>query len=166
MSPAALIRLLAEVEHLIYVKEEAHPSAHHISAIVAEAGGHCQGRFRGCVVPLDDLGNATGCQRLYARRASRGHSCGHLSRISIWRRKHSARSFRSTPPLDQHGANPRPPPRQRSPRAPPASSKRAACARPAARKLDDEDHRELDAILAKLRPLFRTHQPAITEGVK
>ena len=47
MQPPALVRLLTEVEHLIYVKEEANPSAHHISAIVAEAGDHCQGVFGG-----------------------------------------------------------------------------------------------------------------------
>ena len=47
MQPPALVRLLTEVEHLIYVKEEANPSAHHISAIIAEAGDHCRGVFGG-----------------------------------------------------------------------------------------------------------------------
>ncbi len=165
MSPAALIRLLAEVEHLIYVKEEAHPSAHHISAIVAEAGGHCQGVFGGawCRWMISEM-----------RRGASGFMPGapvvdiHVDIYHAFQSgdENTARDlFDQLLPLTnmvqilglrlvkevlvRRGI-----------------FKTSGMRAPGSTQLDDEDHRELDAILAKLRPLFRTHQPAITEGVK
>jgi dihydrodipicolinate synthase/N-acetylneuraminate lyase len=47
LSPAMLLRLLREVENVRYIKEEMTPSAHHISAVVAEVGQDCWGVFGG-----------------------------------------------------------------------------------------------------------------------
>ena len=42
-----LLRLLREIENVRYVKEEAHPSAHHIAALVAAGGEDCLGVLGG-----------------------------------------------------------------------------------------------------------------------
>ena len=42
-----LVRLLNEVEQIRYIKEEASPSAHHVSAVVKAAGDKCDGIFGG-----------------------------------------------------------------------------------------------------------------------
>jgi dihydrodipicolinate synthase/N-acetylneuraminate lyase len=47
MAPPMLIRLLEEVEQIRYIKEEAHPSAHNLSAVLAAVGGRCEGVFGG-----------------------------------------------------------------------------------------------------------------------
>ncbi len=47
MDPAFLVRLLNEIEQIRYIKEEAPPSAHHVSAVVAAAGDSCDGVFGG-----------------------------------------------------------------------------------------------------------------------
>ena len=47
MSPAFLLRLLREVENVQYIKEEAQPSAHNISTVLAAAGSDCKGIFGG-----------------------------------------------------------------------------------------------------------------------
>lgn len=47
MDAALLAGLLREVEFVQYVKEEMHPSAHHISALLAQAGPDCRGVFGG-----------------------------------------------------------------------------------------------------------------------
>lgn len=47
LSPDMLVRLLNEVEQIRYIKEEAHPSAHHVSAVVKAAGDQCDGIFGG-----------------------------------------------------------------------------------------------------------------------
>ena len=47
LSPAFLLRLLREVDHMHYVKEEMAPSAHHISALVTALGQDCWGVFGG-----------------------------------------------------------------------------------------------------------------------
>jgi 4-hydroxy-tetrahydrodipicolinate synthase len=47
LAPDFLLRLLREVEHVHYIKEEMHPSAHHISAVVAAAGPASWGVFGG-----------------------------------------------------------------------------------------------------------------------
>ncbi len=44
---AFLMRLLREVENIHYIKEEAHPSAHNISTIIAASGADCWGVFGG-----------------------------------------------------------------------------------------------------------------------
>lgn len=47
MSPAFLTRLIREVEHVCYIKEEANPSAHNISTVVTTLGDECMGVFGG-----------------------------------------------------------------------------------------------------------------------
>ena len=47
VSPDFLVRLLNEVEQIRYIKEEANPSAHHVSAVVKAAGDKCDGIFGG-----------------------------------------------------------------------------------------------------------------------
>ncbi len=42
-----LLRLLNEVENIRYIKEEAHPSAHNLSRVVQAAGDRCDGVFGG-----------------------------------------------------------------------------------------------------------------------
>jgi 4-hydroxy-tetrahydrodipicolinate synthase len=47
MDAALLARLLREVEQIRYIKEEMHPSAHQISAVLAQVGSECSGVFGG-----------------------------------------------------------------------------------------------------------------------
>jgi 4-hydroxy-tetrahydrodipicolinate synthase len=47
MPPDLLVRLLREVEPVRYIKEEASPSAHNVSAVVKAAGDRCDGIFGG-----------------------------------------------------------------------------------------------------------------------
>lgn len=49
LSPALMVRLLHEVAHVAYIKEEAAPSAHHISAVLSLAGDRCRGVFGGAL---------------------------------------------------------------------------------------------------------------------
>lgn len=47
MDPSFLQHLLQEIEHVNYVKEEMHPSAHNISAVLDQVGEDCLGVFGG-----------------------------------------------------------------------------------------------------------------------
>ncbi|HJZ50056.1 MAG TPA: dihydrodipicolinate synthase family protein [Roseiflexaceae bacterium] len=47
LSPDFLIRLLREVEQIRYIKEEASPSAHNLSAVMRATGDRCDGIFGG-----------------------------------------------------------------------------------------------------------------------
>jgi len=47
LSPDFLIRLLREIEQIRYIKEEASPSAHNLSAVVRATGNRCDGIFGG-----------------------------------------------------------------------------------------------------------------------
>ena len=47
MSPALLARMLREIEHVSYVKEETAPSGHNISAVLDAVGDECLGVFGG-----------------------------------------------------------------------------------------------------------------------
>jgi 4-hydroxy-tetrahydrodipicolinate synthase len=49
LDSALLSRLLTEIEHVRYVKEEMAPSAHHISGVVQGAGDECWGVFGGAL---------------------------------------------------------------------------------------------------------------------
>ena len=49
ISAAMLVRILREVEQVKYIKEEAAPSAHHISAVVEAVGELCWGVFGGAL---------------------------------------------------------------------------------------------------------------------
>lgn len=46
-SPATLVQLLNDVPEIRYIKEEANPSAHNLSAVVAAVGERCDGVFGG-----------------------------------------------------------------------------------------------------------------------
>ncbi len=154
MSPPALLRLLTEVEHLIYVKEEAHPSAHHISAIAAQAGDHCQGVFGGawCRWMISET-----------RRGARGFMPGAPVvdiHVDIWHALQAGDENTARDLFDQ---------------LLPLTNliqilglrlvkevlvrrgifKTSHMRAPGSTQLDRDDHRELDAILTKLRPLFR-----------
>ena len=47
LSPDFLIRLLREIEQIRYIKEEASPSAHNLSAVARATGDRCDGIFGG-----------------------------------------------------------------------------------------------------------------------
>jgi len=47
MAPALLVRLLNEIGQIRYIKEEASPSAHNISAVLGAVGERCHGIFGG-----------------------------------------------------------------------------------------------------------------------
>jgi len=47
MAPAFLVHLLNEVAQIRYIKEEANPSAHNISAVLSAVGERCEGIFGG-----------------------------------------------------------------------------------------------------------------------
>jgi dihydrodipicolinate synthase/N-acetylneuraminate lyase len=47
LSPDFLIRLLREIEQIRYIKEEASPSAHNLSAVTRATGDRCDGIFGG-----------------------------------------------------------------------------------------------------------------------
>ena len=49
LSPALLVRILREVEHVHYIKEELSPSAHNISAVLNTTGEECWGVFGGAL---------------------------------------------------------------------------------------------------------------------
>jgi len=49
IDPAFMVRLLREVEYVQYIKEEMTPSAHNISAVVKAVGDECQGVFGGAL---------------------------------------------------------------------------------------------------------------------
>jgi len=49
MAPPFLVRLLREVEHIRYIKEETPPSAHNISAVLDAVGDECWGVFGGAL---------------------------------------------------------------------------------------------------------------------
>ena len=49
LSPALISRLLREVEHVHYIKEEMSPSAHNISAVLSTADAECWGVFGGAL---------------------------------------------------------------------------------------------------------------------
>jgi 4-hydroxy-tetrahydrodipicolinate synthase len=161
MSPAFLLRLLREVEHVQYIKEEATPSAHNISAVLAatsEQGSECKGIF----------GGAWG--RWMMSEMQRGASGFMPSvevvdvHVQIWN------AFQAG---DEAGA------RQIYNRLLPFINltfllglrlckevlvrrgiiQTAGMRLPGDFLLDDEDYRELDTILADLRPLFRANPP-------
>jgi 4-hydroxy-tetrahydrodipicolinate synthase len=154
LSPAMLGRLLREVEHVCYIKEEAAPSAHNISAVLSTAGAECWGVF----------GGALGRWMLSEMR--RG-ACGFMPAaevpdvyVQVW---------------DAFQAGDEPRARALFNRLLPLINfemllgmqvckevlvrrgviRTARMRTPGSVPLDDDDRRELDAILAELAPLFR-----------
>ena len=49
LSPALMARLVREVEHVRYIKEENAPSAHNVSAVLSAVGEQCWGIFGGAL---------------------------------------------------------------------------------------------------------------------
>jgi dihydrodipicolinate synthase/N-acetylneuraminate lyase len=154
LDPAFLMRLIREVEHVHYIKEEANPSAHNISAVVNTLGSECRGVF----------GGAWG--RWMMSEMRRGASGFMPSveivdiHVQIWN------AFQAG---DEAGA------RQIYNRLLPLINltfllglrlckeilvrrgviETARMRTPGTFELDEEDYRELDTILADLRPLFK-----------
>ncbi len=150
-----MLRLLSEVEHVRYVKEEMSPSAHNISAVLSAAGDRCWGVF----------GGALG--RWMISEMRRG-ACGFMPAaesvdvyVQVWEafqagdEAEARRIFNRLLPLinlimllglrvckevlAQRGV-----------------IQTASMRTPGCVELDEDDRRELEAVLADLRPYFRT----------
>jgi dihydrodipicolinate synthase/N-acetylneuraminate lyase len=154
MAPPMLIRLLNEIEQIRYIKEEAHPSAHNLSAVLAAAGGRCEGVFGGAFGRwmLSEL-----------RRGARGFMPAAEIvdvYVQLWEAYEAGdiaqarRIFNLILPLIN----------QLMLLGLPVSKevllrrgifRSAAMRQPGALRLDADDQHELDAILADLRPYFR-----------
>ncbi|MCZ6634452.1 MAG: dihydrodipicolinate synthase family protein [bacterium] len=155
MAPAALVRLLKEVEQVTYIKEEASPSAHHISEIVREAGEHCRGVFGGawCRWMISEM-----------RRGASGFMPGatvvdvHVDIWNAFQDGDEARArewFNQLLPLTNLtqilGL-----PLVKEVLVRRGMFQTAGMRMPGTVKMDDEDYRELGAVLTDLEPLFRT----------
>ncbi|MGC9359854.1 MAG: dihydrodipicolinate synthase family protein [Anaerolineae bacterium] len=154
LDSALLSRLLNEVEHVRYVKEEMAPSAHHISGVVAMAGEECWGVF----------GGALG--RWMISEMRRG-AVGFMPAaevtdvyVQIWDAfqggdERTARAIfnRLLPEInlaDMLGMQVCKEVLVRRGIIPTARMREPGCV-----ALDEEDHRELDRILEDIQPLFR-----------
>ena len=154
MSPATLVRLLEEIPWVQYIKEEANPSAHNISAVVQATGGRCQGVFGGALgrwmlsemrrgavgfMPAAELpdvyaqvwdafqaGDEAEARRVFDLLLPEINLAMLLS-MRVCKEVLVRRGVFSSARMRQPG-----------------------CV-----ELDDDDQRELDAILKKLEPLFR-----------
>lgn len=154
MDPGLLAEMLNEMEWVQYVKEEMPPSAHNISAVLARVGDQCRGVFGG------------GHNRWMLSELERG-ATGFMPaaeatdvHVQIWDawqagdRAGARRLYNQLLPLInlvlilglplckevlvRRGVFPS-----------------AAMRTPGSGCLDEGDHRELDAVLADLQPLFR-----------
>jgi 4-hydroxy-tetrahydrodipicolinate synthase len=154
MDAALLSELLREVEHIRYIKEEMHPSAHHIGAVVKGAGEDCWGVFGGAHDRwmLSEL-----------RRGATGFMPAaeavdvHAQVWEAWQagdEKKARQIFDQLLPLINFilimGL-----PVCKEVLVRRGVFQSAAMRTPGTLGLDAEDHRELDAILEGLRPLFR-----------
>jgi len=154
LDSALLSRLLNEVEHVRYVKEEMAPSAHHISGVVAGAGEECWGVF----------GGALG--RWMISEMRRG-AVGFMPAtevtdvyVQIWdafqggdERAARAMFNRLLPEINLAGMLGMQVCKEvlvRRGIIPTARMREPGCV-----ELDQEDHRELDRILEDIEPLFR-----------
>jgi len=149
-----LLRLLREVENVRYIKEEAHPSAHHISTLVAAGGEDCLGVF----------GGAWGRWMISEmRRGAAGFMPGASVvdvHVQIWDAFQSGdeataiQIFNRLLPLTNLtlilGL-----PLVKEVLIRRGVIQTAGMRTPGSVALDEEDVRELDAILTDLRPLFR-----------
>jgi 4-hydroxy-tetrahydrodipicolinate synthase len=154
MAPPMLIRLLNEVEQIRYIKEEAHPSAHNLSAVLAAVGERCDGVFGGAFGRwmLSEL-----------RRGGRGFMPAAEIvdvYVQIWEAHEAGdlagarRIFNLVLPLiNQLMLLGLPVSKEVLVRRGVFQSARMR--QPGALALDDHDRHELDAILADLRPYFR-----------
>ena len=154
MDASLLAELLSEVEHIRYIKEEMHPSAHQISAVVKGAGVNCWGVFGGAHDRwmLSEL-----------RRGATGFMPAveavdvHVQVWEAWQagdEKKARQVFNQLLPLINFilimGL-----PVCKEVLVRRGVFKSAAMRTPGTLGLDAEDHRELDAILEGIRPLFR-----------
>ncbi len=154
MDASLLSELLSEVEHIRYIKEEMHPSAHQISAVVQGAGEACWGVFGGAHDRwmLSEL-----------RRGATGFMPAveavdvHVQVWEAWQagdEKKARQVFNQLLPLINFilimGL-----PVCKEVLVRRGVFKSAAMRTPGTLGLDAEDHRELDAILEGIRPLFR-----------
>ncbi len=154
MDASLLSELLSEVEHIRYIKEEMHPSAHQISAVVKGAGANCWGVFGGAHDRwmLSEL-----------RRGATGFMPAveavdvHVQVWEAWRagdEKKARQIFNQLLPLINFilimGL-----PVCKEVLVRRGVFKSAAMRTPGTLGLDAEDHRELDVILEGVRPLFR-----------
>ena len=154
MDPAFLMRLLHEIDNVQYIKEEATPSAHNISAIVAALGEECLGVFGGAwgrwmmselhrgahgfmpSVEVVDIhvqiwnafqaGDEAGARQIYNRLLPL-INLTFLLGLKLCKEILVRRGVIQTPRLRMPGDF----------------------------AMDEEDYRELDIILADLQPLFR-----------
>lgn len=154
MDASLLAELLNEVEHIRYIKEEMHPSAHQIGAVVKGAGEACWGVFGGAHDRwmLSEL-----------RRGATGFMPAveavdvHVQVWEAWQagdEKKARQVFNQLLPLINFilimGL-----PVCKEVLVRRGVFKSAAMRTPGTLGLDAEDQRELDAILEGLRPLFR-----------
>jgi dihydrodipicolinate synthase/N-acetylneuraminate lyase len=154
MAPPRLIRLLNEIEQIRYIKEEAHPSAHNLSAVLAAVGGRCDGVFGGAFGRwmLSEL-----------RRGARGFMPAAEVvdvYVQVWEAHEAGdiagarRIFNLILPLiNQLMLLGLPVSKELLVRR--GVFRSAAMRQPGALQLDADDRHELDAIMADLRPLFR-----------
>ncbi|MCD6302342.1 MAG: dihydrodipicolinate synthase family protein [Anaerolineae bacterium] len=154
LDSALLSRLLVEIEHVRYVKEEMAPSAHHISGVVRLAGEECWGVFGGALgrwmisemrrgavgfMPATEVtdiyvqiwdafqgGDEDTARAIFNRLLPEINLAGMLG-MQVCKEVLVRRGVIATARMRQPG-----------------------CA-----KLDEEDHRELDRILENIEPLFR-----------
>lgn len=154
MAPPMLIRLLNEVEQIRYIKEEAHPSAHNLSAVLAAVGARCDGVFGGAFGRwmLSEL-----------RRGARGFMPAAEIvdvYVQVWEAHEAGdiagarRIFNLILPLiNQLMLLGLPVSKEVLVRR--GVFRSAAMRQTGALRLDADDRHELDAIIADLRPYFR-----------
>jgi dihydrodipicolinate synthase/N-acetylneuraminate lyase len=154
MAPPMLIKLLNEVEQIRYIKEEAHPSAHNLSAVLQAVGERCDGVFGGAFGRwmLSEL-----------RRGARGFMPAAEIvdvYVQLWEAHEAGdlvgarRIFNLILPLiNQLMLLGLPVSKEVLVRR--GVFRTAGMRQTGALKLDADDQHELDAILADLRPYFR-----------
>ena len=149
-----LVRLLREVEHVRYIKEERAPSAHNISGVIEAAGEECWGVF----------GGALGRWMLSEmRRGATGFMPATETTdiyVQIWDAfqagdEATARSIfnRLLPLINLAGMLGMRPLFEVLVRR--GVFRTSLMRTPGATEMDEEDHRELEVILEDIRPLFR-----------
>jgi len=156
LSPSTLARLVKEIEHVEYIKEETFPSTHKLSAVRELAGPKLKGVFGGAgcrylllEYPRGSAGNMPGCHitdvcvRLWnaleaGNQAEAKRIYGLMAPLFALEVQCPGAVYKDV--LRRRGVI------------------RCAAARNVSPKvMDAEDHRALDGILADLEPLFTWH---------
>jgi len=156
LSPSTLARLVKEIEHVEYIKEETSPSTHKLSAVRELAGPKLKGVFGGAgcrylllEYPRGSAGNMPGCHitdvcvRLWnaleaGNQAEAKRIYGLMAPLFALEVQCPGAVYKDV--LRRRGVI------------------RCAAARNVSPKvMDAEDHRALDGILADLEPLFTWH---------